>query len=33
VTVSATYTPLFPWPGIPSSMSFSSSAAMRSGGS
>jgi Flp pilus assembly protein TadG len=33
VTVSATYTPLFPWPGIPSTMSFSSSASMRSGGS
>lgn len=30
VTVTATYTPLFPWPGIPSSMSFSSSASMRS---
>jgi Flp pilus assembly protein TadG len=29
VTVTGTYTPLFPWPGIPSSMSFSSSAAMR----
>jgi Flp pilus assembly protein TadG len=33
VTVSATYSPLFPWPKIPSSMSFSSSASMRSGGS
>ena len=33
VTVSATYTPLFPWPKVPSSMSFSSSASMRSGGS
>jgi Flp pilus assembly protein TadG len=33
VTVTGTYTPLFPWPGIPSSMSFSSSASMRSGGS
>ncbi len=33
VTVTATYTPLFPWPGIPSSISFSSSAAMRSAGS
>jgi Flp pilus assembly protein TadG len=29
ITVSATYTPLIPWPGIPSSMSLSSSAAMR----
>lgn len=33
VTVTGTYTPLLPWPGIPSSMSFSSSAAMRSPGS
>jgi Flp pilus assembly protein TadG len=33
VTVTGTYTPLFPWPGIPSSMSFSNSASMRSGGS
>jgi Flp pilus assembly protein TadG len=33
VTVTATYTPLFPWPKIPSSMAFSSSASMRSGGS
>lgn len=33
VTVQATYNPLVPWPGIPSSMSFSSSASMRSGGS
>ena len=33
VTVTATYTPLFPWPGIPSSMSLSSSASMRSAGS
>jgi Flp pilus assembly protein TadG len=33
VTVTGTYTPLFPWPGIPSSMSFSSSASMRSAGS
>lgn len=31
--VTGTYTPLVPWPGIPSSMSFSSSASMRSGGS
>jgi Flp pilus assembly protein TadG len=33
VTVNATYVPLFPWPGIPSSMAFSSSASMRSAGS
>jgi Flp pilus assembly protein TadG len=33
VTVTATYTPLIHWPGIPSSMSFSSSASMRSAGS
>ncbi len=33
VTVTATYTPLFSWPGIPSSMTFSSSASMRSAGS
>jgi len=33
VTVTATYTTLFPWPRIPSSMSFSSSASMRSAGS
>lgn len=33
VTVTATYTTLFPWPKIPSSMSFSSSASMRSAGS
>jgi Flp pilus assembly protein TadG len=33
VTVTGTYTPLFPWPGIPSTMSFSSSASMRSAGS
>jgi Flp pilus assembly protein TadG len=32
VTVMGTYSPLFPWPKIPSSMSFSSSASMRSGG-
>lgn len=30
VTVTGTYTTLFNWPGIPSSISFSSSAAMRS---
>jgi len=29
VTVTGTYKPIFPWPGIPSSMSFSSSASMR----
>jgi Flp pilus assembly protein TadG len=33
VTVTAPYTTLFPWPRIPSSMSFSSSASMRSAGS
>jgi Flp pilus assembly protein TadG len=33
VTVTAPYAPLVRWPGIPSSMSFSSSASMRSGGS
>lgn len=33
VTVSATYKPWFPWPGIPSSMQISNSASMRSGGS
>lgn len=33
VTVTATYRPLFPWPGVPSSMSLSSTASMRSGGS
>jgi Flp pilus assembly protein TadG len=33
VTVTGTYTPLFPWPGIPSSISLSSSASMRSPGS
>ena len=32
VTASANYTPLFPWPGIPSSIPLSSSATMRSGG-
>ncbi len=31
VTVSATYTPLFPWPKIPSTISLSSTAVMRSG--
>jgi len=30
VTVTATYKPLFPWPAIASTMSFSSSASMRS---
>lgn len=33
VTVTGTYTPLFPWPGVPSSMTLSSSASMRSAGS
>jgi len=33
VTVTGTYTPLVRWPGIPSSMSLSSSASMRSAGS
>lgn len=33
VTVTGTYSPIIPWPGIPSSMSFSSSASMRSAGS
>jgi Flp pilus assembly protein TadG len=33
VTVTATYKPLIPWPGLPSSMPFSSSASMRSTGS
>jgi Flp pilus assembly protein TadG len=33
VTVTATYTPLFPWPKVPSSMSFYSTASMRSAGS
>lgn len=33
VTVTGTYSPWFPWPGIPRSMSFTSSAAMRSAGS
>ena len=33
VTVTGTYTPLVPWPGIPSSMNFSSTASMRSAGS
>jgi Flp pilus assembly protein TadG len=33
VTVKANYTTLFPWPGIPKSMSLSSSASMRSAGS
>lgn len=31
VQTSATYTPLFPWPGIPSSMSITQSAQMRAG--
>lgn len=33
VSVSTTYKPWFTWPGIPSSMQLSNSAAMRSGGS
>lgn len=33
VTVTGTYTPMLPWPGIPSSMNFSSTASMRSAGS
>jgi len=33
VTVTSTYSTLFPWPGVPSSMSLSSSASVRSGGS
>lgn len=33
VTVTATYSPLFPWPGIPSSIALASSASMRSAGS
>ena len=33
VTVIGTYTPLFPWPGFPSSMTFTSLASMRSAGS
>lgn len=33
VTVKGTYTPLFRWPGIPKTMSLSSSASMRSAGS
>jgi len=33
VSATGTFTPLFPWPGIPSTLSFSSSASMRSAGS
>jgi len=33
VTVTGTYSPLIPWPGVPSSMSLTGSASMRSGGS
>jgi Flp pilus assembly protein TadG len=33
VTVTGTYSPLIPWPGIPPSISLSSSASMRSAGS
>ena len=32
ITASATYTPMFAWPGIPSTIALSSSATMRSGG-
>lgn len=32
VTASANYAPLFPWPGVPTSIPISSSATMRSGG-
>jgi hypothetical protein len=31
ITASASYTPLFPWPGIPASIPLSTSATMRSG--
>jgi len=30
VTASTTYTPVFPWPGVPSSMAFTQTAVMRS---
>lgn len=33
VKVTGTYAPIIPWPGVPSSMSLSSSASMRSSGS
>jgi Flp pilus assembly protein TadG len=33
VKVTGTYSPLIPWPGVPSAMSLSSSASMRSAGS
>jgi Flp pilus assembly protein TadG len=33
VTVTGTYTPLLPWPGIPSPMNLSTTASMRSAGS
>jgi hypothetical protein len=33
VTVQGTYTPIFHWPGIPSSIAITSSASMRSAGS
>jgi Flp pilus assembly protein TadG len=33
VKVQATYTPIFPWPGIPSSIPIATSASMRSAGS
>ena len=32
VSMTGTYTPVFPWPGLPSSMTFSSKASMRGGG-
>ncbi len=32
VTASASYTPLFPWPGVPNAIALSSSATLRSGG-
>lgn len=32
VTVTGTYSPLIPWPGVPSAMSLTSAASMRSGG-
>jgi Flp pilus assembly protein TadG len=33
VTITGTYSPLIPWPGVPSSMSLSTSASMRTQGS
>jgi Flp pilus assembly protein TadG len=32
VTVSATYKPMFPWPGVPSTIKLTNTASMRSGG-